>query len=231
MVLPIATIVSVTSEETEEIDFVIYLRNDSSQVLVDELIFKAESLGLSVNAIYLSWDDWVLYTDLGDYDLAYGGIQIAYPIDHIYNLVYMMTALEAFILQHDDAKFSNAVWTNYYRYLQRESIPPGEMADFISDMITTFHDAEERLWEKQLIFPLAQWISPYFAHTDFVTPNCKAGRVFADEDLRLTYSSIIDYSLFVDYWTNLLPFTAWGTHHIYGWASCHDSTLPNSLPA
>ncbi|NHJ31618.1 MAG: hypothetical protein FK732_02030 [Asgard group archaeon] len=220
-----------TSEETEEIDFIIYLRNETSQVLVDELIFKAESLGLSVNAIYLDWDTWCLYADAGDFDLAYGGIQIAYPIDDIFNLAMMMTGLEFMVLKHDDAKFSNAVWANYYRIFEAQVTPLEEMGDLIADMLDTFHDAEERLWEKQLIFPLAQFISPYYASTDIVVPNCKAGHIFANEDLRLTYSSIIDYSLFVDYWTALLPYTVWGTHHMYGWASCHDSSLPNCLPA
>ena len=229
--LPIATIISVTSDESEEIDFVIYLRDESTQVLVDELIFKAECLGLSVNPIYLSWEDWTARVSGDDWDISYGGIQIAYPIDDIFNLAMMMTGLEFMVLKHSDAKFSKAVWANYNRIFEAQVTPPEEMGDLITDMIDTFHDAEERLWEKQLIFPLAQWISPVFTHTDVLVPNCKAGHVFADEALRLTYSSIIDYSLFVDYWAARLPFAVWGTYHMYGWSSCHDSDLPNCLPA
>lgn len=230
--MPIATLISVTSDDPEEIDFLIYLRDAESQVLVDELILKAENLGLSVNAIYLTWEEWqyrATYTD--DWDMTYGGTLLTTNQDNIFNLAYWITGLEYYFIKHDDAKFSTAVWSLWGWLMEAQVTPPEEMGDLISDMIDKFHDAEERLWEKQLIFTFAQWLNPYYACNDVLVPNCKAGRVFANEELRLAYSSIIDHSLFVDYHSARLPFTVYDTYHLYEWSSFHNIELPNYSPA
>jgi hypothetical protein len=230
LVLPIATIVSVNANDTTEIDFLIYLRNDDSQILVDELIVKAESLGLSVNAMYVTWDEWCLLSDIGAYDISYGGIQIAYNIDTIFNLVYSAIGLDWMVLKHDDAKLTELINQLLNYYFAAQTTPMEDIPALIDDMIDKFQDVEERLWEKQLIFPLAQWLNPMFACNDALYINSKAGHVFADENLRFSYSSIIDRSLFVDYWSTHVPFTVSGTYHMFGWSSYHNFELPNCLP-
>ncbi len=146
-------IFSVTADETNEIDFIIYLRNDGSQAVVDELILKAESLGLTVNPIYLDWVAWMdaaLYTS--DWDLAYGGLSIGYPVDNIFNLAYDMAGLNFFKLRHDDAILNKFALDLWMMLNTAQNDPAVDIVDLMTDMIDKFHDAEERIWEKQYIF-------------------------------------------------------------------------------
>ncbi|NHJ46589.1 MAG: hypothetical protein FK733_02260 [Asgard group archaeon] len=231
MVLPIATIVSVTSDDTTEIDFIIYLRSEHEQYLVDSLFASAESIGLTVNPMYLSWDDWLAADDAGAYDISYGGIQIAYNIDTIINLVYCTIGLEWMVLKHSDAKLSKFVNQLFNYYISLQTTADEDLPDLLADMLNKFNDVEERLWEKQLIIPLAQWLNPYLACNSALFINSQEGNVFADEDLRFSLASAIDRSLFVDYWSAILPFPVYEVYHMYLWSSFHNFNLPNCVPS
>jgi hypothetical protein len=230
LVLPIATMVSVTSDDAMEIDFIIYLRSEYEQYLVDSLIASAESTGFTVNPIYLSWDDWLAADTAGAFDISYGGIQIAYNIDTIINLLYCTIGLEWMVLKHSDAKLSKFVGQLFNYYMSLQTIADEDLPDLLADMLDKFHDVEERLWEKQLIIPLAQWLNPQFACNSALFINSQEGKVFADEDLRFSLASAIDRSLFVDYWASLLPFPVYEAYHMYLWSSYHNFDLPNCLP-
>ncbi len=230
LVLPIATIVSVNADDTTEIDFVIYLRA-GEQYLVDAMINSVESFGFSVNAIYCTFEEWGVITSAGAFDLAYGGISISYNIDDIFNLAYCLAGLDWLVLKHDDAKlhkFVNQLIFDYY--LQAPYTAPEDMPALIADMIDKFHDVEERLWEKQLIIPLAQYSNPDLVFTPALFLNAMNGKVFADENLRFSLASLIDRSLFVDFFASLVPFLVYETYHMYGWSSYHNFDLPNCLP-
>jgi len=70
--LPLATISSAYACRLKEIDFIILVECPEKQVVVDEIILKLESLGLTVNAIYMNYDDWIANGNTDDYDLRYG---------------------------------------------------------------------------------------------------------------------------------------------------------------
>ena len=73
LVIPIATIISVNANESEEIDFIYYISNPFAQAQIDELVSTAESLGLVVNAIqYINPYALIARMYTGDYDLAFG---------------------------------------------------------------------------------------------------------------------------------------------------------------
>jgi hypothetical protein len=230
LVLPITTIVSVTADDSTEIDFIVYLRSEQEQYLVDSLIASAESIGFSVNTIYLSWDEWVATDSAGAFDISYGGIQIAYNIDSIINLVYCVIGLEWMVLKHSDAILSMNINQLLNYYLSLQTTAEEDMLDLLNDMLDKFHDVEERLWEKQLIIPLAQWLNPMMACNPSLFINSQEGKVFADEDLRFSLASAINRSLFVDYWASILPFPVYETYHMYLWSSYHNFDLPNCLP-
>jgi len=225
------TLFSVSANEQNEIDFIIYLDTEERQPIVDELIFKAESLGLTVNPIYMSWGDWYYATHYSDWwDLSYGGILVSWRNDDISFLSHCIMGMDYYLLRHDDVKLHDLAWDLWNMRLMLESDPDVDITDLSDDMIDKFHDAEERLWEKQYTFTFLQYIDGLAVRSEIAMPNCKAGRVFADENLRLTYSSIIDRNIFFDYYQTHYQFPVYVLYHLYQWSSFHDTTLPNCLP-
>ncbi len=226
------TVFSVTAEETTEIDFLIYLTNPEVQVIVDEIIESAESVGLTVNTMYI--DDWNLYNYLAvfstDWDLAFGGYLGNNQPDTIFQLAFGNMGLDHYYLKHNDAKFAKFS-IQLWQWLQQALADPTVVDDdYINDMVDKFYDAEERLWEKQLIITLAELVAPSGDKNLVLMPNSLSGHAFADEDLRLAFSRAIDRTVAVDYCiaqgfesVNIL-------YHLYSCSMYHDVTLPNCLP-
>ncbi|HUU77409.1 MAG TPA: hypothetical protein VMX55_03635 [candidate division Zixibacteria bacterium] len=230
------TVFSITAEEPTEIDFLIFIYYQEEQVVVDEIIESAESLGLVVNPIYIS--DWNYFQYLimmtNDWDIYYGGSMNTYTgsADNIFNCAYGNMGYNYYYLRHNDVKynkFSLKLWGMLQAYVADPSIAD---ASFIDDMYDKFHDCEERLWEKQLIMPLAKFVNlEGNLMLKHLTPNCLPGYAFSDEDLRLAFSRAIDRTVVVDY---LLGFGFTFVdifYHAFGYSTCHDTTLPNCLPA
>jgi hypothetical protein len=202
------------------------------QLVADELISKAETLGLSVNAIYLTAEEWLAAAFAGNYDLGYGGAFLGLNIDNIFNLASQFIWFESYVLKHSDVKLTNFVIQLVNYYYAAQTTPAEDLPDLIDDMVDKLHDIEERLWEKQLIIPLYQslYYYPGYVATASINFNSQEGRIFADDDLRITYSSIIDRSLILDFWTSYMPIPLYETYHLWGWSSYHNFDLPNGVP-
>ena len=225
------TPVFVLANETKEIDFIIYYR-EGSDPFINELISKAESLGLTVNPIYLTWGQWYYETHFTDWwDLTYGGILEAYAIDDIATLGYTVMGTNYYILRHDDIKLDNLAWDLWNMRSELLTNPDVDIEDLSEDMLDKFHDAEERMWENQYMFTFIQWVSGQAVRSEVAIPNCQAGHAFADENLRLTFSSLIDRTLFLDYYQQFFPSLPVYIHyHMHQWSQYHDTSLPYTLP-
>ena len=222
----------VSATEIDEIDFIIYLHSEERQPFIDELIIKAESLGLTVNPIYMEWGDWYYATHYSDWwDLSFGGILVALGIDDVSTLAYTIMGMDYYLLRHDDTKLHNLAWDLWNMRLLLENDPDVDIADLSADMIDKFHDSEERLWEKQYIFTFLQYLDGLAVRSEIAIPNCKAGHAFADENLRLTFSSIIDRTILKDFYHQMYPeITTYDLFHIHQWSSYHNVDLPNYMP-
>ncbi|MHA1367365.1 MAG: hypothetical protein ACTSP5_13265 [Candidatus Heimdallarchaeota archaeon] len=193
---------SVSAEEaTETVDFIIYLTNPDVQIIVDEIITSAEDIGLNVNPIYIL--DWNYFTYLllftTDWDLAYGGFLNNNNPDTLFQIAYGNMGLNFYYLKHNDAKYAKFSLQLYQWLLLAQEGPSVVNDDYINDMVDKFHDAEERLWEKQLIITLCEFMGGGPLRNNVLMPNSLSGHVFADEDLRLTFSRAIDRTVAVDY--------------------------------
>ncbi|HUT82774.1 MAG TPA: hypothetical protein VMZ29_16380 [Candidatus Bathyarchaeia archaeon] len=224
--------VQVNADENPVIDFLIY-NNPDVQVIVDEIIASAEDVGLTVNPIYI--DDWnyylylVIYTT--NWDMYYGGTLGNNIPDTIFQLAYGNMGLHYYYLKHDDAKYAKFSLQLYQWFLQAQADPSVVDDDYINDMIDKFHDAEERLWEKQLIITLAEFVNPIGdVRNDVLMPNCLPGHAFADKGLRLAFSHAIDRTIIVN--TRIgQGFTDVNIlYQLYSCSMYHDTTLPNNLP-
>ena len=231
--LPLVSVFSVSADEINELDFYIFLGNPAVQMVVDEIIESAEAVGLSVNPIY--YDDWAYFTYLitytTDWDLWYGGNLGNNIPDTIFQIAYGNMGLHYFYLKHTDAKYAEAS-VQLWMWLQQVMADPSIITeDFINDMVDKFHDAEERLWEKQLVITLAEFLNNYDELRNLIlTPNCLPGHPLADEDLRLEFSHAIDRTVAVDYCLGLgLPYSN-VLYHLYGCSIYHNTDLPNCLP-
>ena len=233
--LPLVSVFSVKAEPTS-IDFLIYLSYPETQLVVDEIIDSAESVGLVVNPIYI--DNWnyfnylILFTN--DWDLYYGGFMNTYmgADDNIFNCAYGNMGYNYYYLRTGDAKYTKFSLQLYNWYLAAMADASIVDDDYINDMYDKFHDCEERLWEHQYLLTLATGYNiGGFLQELILTPNCLPGYAFADENLRLAFSNAIDRTVAVDYllalgFTNVEIF-----YHTFGYSVCHDTTLPNCLPA
>ena len=222
---------SVSAKEINEIDFIIYLRNEEIQPFIDELIYKAESLGLIVNPIYMEWEDWYYATHHTDWwDLSFGGVLLASATDDISTLSFTVMGLDYVLLRHDDDRLHDLAWDLWNMRMLLESGADVDIDDLTEDMIEKFYDAEERLWEKQYMFTFLQYLTGQAVYSEIAIPNCKAGHAFADENLRLTFSTIIDRSILWDYYLNFPTISTYELYHIHQWSSFHNADLPNCLP-
>ena len=225
-------IFSVTADESTEIDFLIYLTNPEVQVIVDEIIASAEDVGLTVNPIYI--DNWNVYTYLvvmtTDWDLAYGGFLGNNEPDTIFQLAFGNMGLHYYYLKHTDTKYAQCSLQLWSWLLQAQADPTVVDADYINDMVDTFHDAEERLWEKQLLITLCDFDAGGSLKNNVLMPNSLPGHVFADEDLRLAFSRAIDRTVAVDYHIAQGQTSVNILYHLYSCSMFHDSTLLNCLP-
>jgi len=231
LVLPIATICSVNANESEEIDFIYFAYNPYIFLLTNELATKAESLGFTVNAIYYENPyEMIARMYSGDYDIAYGPALVMPYMDTIFQFATSIITVEQQIIFHNDVVFSQIV-TDLMNYLYAvESTPEEDLPILLGDILDKAHDAEERLWENQLIIPLgytADYV-PGMMTSMNVYINSQEGRMFENTELRIKYASIIDRTVFTNYWA-LLPFAVYETNHLYGWTSYHDFDLPNGI--
>ncbi len=210
---------------------IIWLEFPEKQVIVDEIIFKAESLGLSVNPIYLNFDEWrerATFTD--DWDLTYGGILNIPNVDDIFTHAYILGILNYIVLKPDDPKLIKQTDKIYGMFWEAQENPYVVDEDFLDDMTDKFHDIEECLWENQYMFTFVRWVEPALRNGESMNVNCLPGRVFADDALRLEFNSIIDRSVFLDYHSTYNPYPVYEFYHMFQWASYHDSSLPNCYP-
>ena len=238
LLLPLATIIATNADEPTEIDMIIWLERPEKQVVVDEIIFKVESLGLSVNPIYLSFEEWVVYGQgqNNDWDLLYGP-PMALPRDAgIFDLAFISVILNYYALNHNDAKILNSVDKLWGMFWDAIEYPDVVDEDFINDMVDKFQDIEERLWEKQYFAVFVQYETPFSDEwgpipaikTDTMTFNCLPGFVFEDTDLRLQLMSNIDLTVFLDYHSTYNPYPVYEVHHLFQWSTFHDTSLPNN---
>ena len=234
--LPLSTIFSTTTGETDEIIMIIWLETPEKQVIIDEIISCVEELNLEVNAIYLSFEEWVEHTNYGDYwDLSYGGI-MALPRDgDIFLYAFISVILNYYALQFYDAKVFKCVDKLWAMYWEAMANPDVVDEDFIADMVNAFQDIEERLWEKQYCSIFNRWLEPSSAEwgpvptikTEALTYNCMPGRVFSDHELRLALNEKINRDVFLDYHSTYNSYDTYLVYHLYQWLPFHDTSLPN----
>ena len=226
---------STTSDETTSITFLVYSHYAEEQVVVDEIIESAESVGLTVNTVYI--DNWnyflylIMMTD--NWDLYYGGSMNTYEglNDNIFNCAYGNMGYNYYYLRHDDVKYNESSWKLWNWHLAAMADPSIVDDDYIGDMLDKFHDCEERLWEKQLLMPLAKFINfEGKLMLKLLTPNCLPGYAFNDESLRLAFSNALDRTVVVDYLLGFGFSYAEVIYHTFGHSVCHDTTLPNTIP-
>jgi hypothetical protein len=200
-------------------------------LLTNELATKAENLGYTVNHIFYE-DPYEMIVRMysGDYDLAYGPALAMTYMDTIFQMANSIVAVEQQIIFHSDTVFSE-IASDLLNYLYAvESTPEEDVPALLEDMLDKIHDAEERLWENQLIIPLGYTgdYIPGMMTSMNAYINSQEGRVFEDTELRIEYASIIDRTVFTNYWV-LLPFAVYETNHLYGWTSYHDFDLPEGI--
>ena len=142
IIIPITPIL-VLANETKEIDVIIYYY-EGKDALYDEVISKAESLGLTVNPIYLTFAQWYYETHNTDWwDLSYGAILKAYAIDDIATLGYTVMGTNYYLLRHDDTKLDKLAWDLWNMRTELLSNPDVNVEDLSEDMLDKFHDVEE----------------------------------------------------------------------------------------
>ncbi len=235
--LPLATMfVKTTKSDSDVVTMIIWLETPEKQAIVDEIITSIEDLGLSVNAIYLATlDEWRFYP--GDYDLSYGGIMSLPEEGDIFMFAFVNVLLNYYALKHTDTKIFKCVdklWAMYWEAVENPDIVDEE---FLDDMVNTFQDIEERLWEKQYYSVFNQWWEPWTwewgvpsMRTEAIVYNCLPGHIFADKDLRLALNEEIDRDVFLDYHSVYNPYETTLVYHLFQWLPFHDASLPNCYP-
>jgi len=232
--LPLTTVFSATAFKPKEIDFIIWLERPEKQVVVDEIILKLESLGITVNAIYMNYDDWTANGNTDDYDLRYGPESWTWDIDNIFQLAWLLSMINPHMLRHTDKKLNAFVDKLVAMSAEATDNPDVVTEDFIEEMIDTFQKAEKRLWVKKYILPFAQWvgIDPWgigldFIYTEVLTLNCFEGNVFSNINLRKRLFHRIDRSVFLDYHATYNPYEYYTVYHLFQMSIYHDTNLPN----
>jgi len=224
--LPLTTISSATASRKKEVDFYIWLEFPEKQVIVDEIILKLESLGLQVNAVYLSFDDWFAIGNTDDFDIMYGGLSYTFDIDNIFTIAWLLTMINMHMLRHNDVKLQKLI--DKIGSMNDEAMlnPDIVTEEYLDEMIDTFQDIEKRLWKKKYLLPYVQWFDGIY-FTEVTNLNCLKGRVFANKHLRKALSSSIDRSVFLDYHAtyNLNP--TYAVYHLFQMSIYHDTSLPN----
>lgn len=220
------------ASKSKEIDVYLWVETPEMQVIADEIVFKLESLGLTVNAIYPTYEDWVAIGNTNEADLMWGGLSWTFDIDNIFGLAFILQLINAHMLRHED------------KYLQKLVDKIGTMMDdaganpdlvteaYIEEMIKTFHKIEKRLWKKKYLMPFVQWegFHPWFGtikFTEVFTVNCFKGRVFHSKHLRTSLFRSIDRSVFLDYYAAYTPFDVYPVYHLFQMSIYHDTSLPN----
>ncbi|MHA1954722.1 MAG: hypothetical protein ACW96U_12330, partial [Candidatus Heimdallarchaeaceae archaeon] len=106
--------------------------------------------------------------------------------------------------------------------------------DFVNEMVDAFNVIEKRLWIKQYESVFVQfetetsdeWGVPSM-RTDVLNYNCLKGRTFFDTDLRVQLNSIIDRTVFLDYYAQYTSYSVYEAHHLFQFSPFHDAKLPN----
>ncbi|NPD88190.1 MAG: hypothetical protein HGN29_05685 [Asgard group archaeon] len=222
---------------TPVVDFVIWLMEPERQVLVDEMIEKTESLGLEVNTIYVdTLDDWALYAhETQDYDLIYGPFMTLPKDMDILEIAYISWIL-SIVLLHTDKKIFTKTEILVDGWIEATWINPDLIndEDFVNKMVDAFNIVEKRLWIKQYESVFVQfetetsdeWGVPSM-RTDVLNYNCLKGRVFFDTDLRVQLNSIIDRTVFLDYYAQYTSYDVYEAYHLFQFSPFHNPKLTN----
>ncbi|MHA1210972.1 MAG: hypothetical protein ACTSSH_00795 [Candidatus Heimdallarchaeota archaeon] len=196
------------------------------QVIVDEIILKLESIGLTVNAIYLGWDDWFAVANTDDFDIMYGGLSYTFGIDDIFTLGWLIPLINFHMLRHHDVKFQKLVDKLGSMNDEAMANPDIVTEEYIAEMIDTFQDIEKRLWKKNFVLPYVQWFDGIL-FTEVTNLNCLKGHVFANPHLRTALFRSIDRNVFQDYHAAFNPFYTYPVYHLFQMSIYHDISLPN----
>ena len=233
--LPMSTILSTQACNPKVIDFCIYLETSEKQVVVDEIIYKLESLGLIVNTYYYyDLNEWTAVAG-PDYDITYGGLSYTWMIDDIFNVAYVLYLINNHMLygRHHDMKLNMLVDKLAEMYTAAMEDPTVITEKFLDKMIDTFQKTEKRLWKKKYIMPFVQWedFFPPFGMDVFFTEvfvlTCTNGRVFASQYLRNQLFDSIDRSVFLDYHALYTTCPVYEVYHLFQMSPYHDLSLPN----
>ena len=219
---------------TTVVDFVIWLEAPEKQVVVDELILKTESLGLVVNPIYVTFDEWLFYAHVThDYDLLYGPY-MTIPSDMDIFFVTYITWILSFVILHDDKKTYTCTDELVGMYMEAMANPAIVNEEYINEMVKIFNFLEKRYWTKQFFSIFVQFETPTSdewgvpsMRTETLNYNCLQGRTFHDTDLRIELNSIIDRTVFLDYHEIYNPYPVSEVYHFFGFSPYHDAKLPN----
>lgn len=210
----------------KEVDFYIWLEFPEKQVIVDEIISSLESIGLSVNAIYLGWDDWFAVANTDDFDIMYGGLGYTFGIDDIFTLGWLIPMINMHMFRHHDAKLQKLI--DKLGSMNDEAMvnPDIVTEEYIEEMIDTFQNIEKRLWKKKYLLPYVQWFDGIY-YSEVTNLNCLKGRVFANQYLRTALSKNVDRSVFLDYHATYNAFPTYAIYHFFQMSIYHDTSLPN----
>ncbi len=234
--IPVGYIAS--AGDCTEVDFVIWLETPEKQVVIDEMITKTESLGLTVNPIYVTFEEWIGYAHGSkDYDMLYGPYMTLPKNLNILDLAQLSLILNYFALTHTDKKLmtcTDIMWSMFWEAIEDPTLMMDE--EFIDKMVDLFHITEKRYYIKQYFSVFVQFETPSSdewgpvpsMRTEALTFNCLKGRVFKDADLRKEWNSIIDRTVFLDYHALYTPYPVYEVHHIFQYSNFHDITLPNN---
>ncbi|NHK31331.1 MAG: hypothetical protein FK730_08270 [Asgard group archaeon] len=234
--LPIATITSTMACDEKVIDFYIWVERPEKQVIVDEIIYKLECLGLTVNTVYFDvLDDWIAAGGVDRPDVSYGGLSYTWFIDDIYNLAFILFLQKNHMLagRIEDKKFDTLVDKLTDMYMEAADngfIMPDE---FVNEMVDIFQKTEKRLWTHKIFLPYVQWegYSPDFGFdilfTEIINLNMIKGHVFSNLGLVKTFYKSIDRNVFLDYHAEYNPNDFYEVYHLYQMSIYHDTNLPN----
>ena len=224
--MPLTTISSAYACRTKEVDFYIWLEFPEKQIIVDEIIFKLESLGLRVNAIYLGWDDWFAVANTNDFDIMYGGLSYTFGIDDIFGLAFLIGLINAHMLRHNDKKLTKLIDNLGAMSDAAAADPTLVTEDYMAKMIDIFNKIEKRLWKKQYLPTYVQWFDGIY-YTEVTNLNSLKGHVFHNKYLRKAFSQSIDRSVFLDYHAVYNPLETYAVYHLFQMSIFHDTSLPN----
>lgn len=222
-----------TANTVVEVDWVlskVYLGTP----IVTGFVARAAEHGIAINAIGVENYELDLRLASGDYDLL-SGFYFTFFSDTINELtitLYYYFLLKISNFQFNDAKLNNQIMKLVDYYYKIMSSSEEDLEDAYDDFLNKFHDIEERLFEHQYLFTEISFLYYYaYPMVKLMIPNCLG--VLADEELRLTLSSLIDREAIAAFTAIVQPEPVTSniqpTVHLYSWSQYHDTSLPNEI--